>query len=191
MFSLTYNALIWLHKCVGCTAKQSPRVCVPNICLLAATVKLKTDSIYASIQSMNKVVIDTSVLISALIGKTGPAREVIRRCLLGQLKPLISTTLFLEYEAVSKRNKIKELCPLTEADVNELLAAFFSVCEWVQIHYLWRPNLKDEGDNFLIELAVAGNAESIITNNLKDLRNAELQFDGLRVLAPEDYLRGV
>ena len=75
--------------------------------------------------------------------------------------------------------------------MSELLAAFFSVCEWVQIHYLWRPNLKDEGDNFLIELAVAGNAESIITNNLKDLRNAELQFDGLRVLAPEDYLRGV
>ena len=78
-----------------------------------------------------------------------------------------------------------------EAEVNDLLAAFFSVCEWVQIHYLWRTNLKDEGDNFLIELAVAGNAESIITNNLKDLRNAELQFDGLRVLAPEDYLRGV
>ena len=177
--------------------ETAPRVCVPAnevsvlIRLLAATVKLKSDSIYASIQGMNKVVIDTSVLISALIGKTGPAREVIRQCLLGQLKPHISTTLFLEYEAVSKRDKIKELCPLTEDEVSELLAAFFSVCEWVQIHYLWRPNLKDEGDNFLIELAVAGNAESIITNNLKDLRNAELQFEGLKVLAPEDYLRGV
>ncbi len=73
----------------------------------------------------------------------------------------------------------------------QFISSFFSVCEWVQIHYLWRPNLKDEGDNFLIELAVAGNAESIITNNLKDLRNAELQFEGLKVLAPEDYLRGV
>ena len=74
---------------------------------------------------MNKVVIDTSVLISDLIGKKGPAREVVRQCLLGQLKPLISTTLFLEYEAVSKRDKIKELCPLTQDEVNELLAAFF------------------------------------------------------------------
>ena len=83
------------------------------------------------------------------------------------------------------------MCIRDRDEVSELLAAFFSVCEWVQIHYLWRPNLKDEGDNFLIELAVAGNAESIITNNLKDLRNAELQFDGLKVLAPEDYLRGV
>ena len=43
---------------------------------------------------------------------------------------------------------------------------------------------------FLIELAVAGNAESIITNNLKNLRNVKLQFDGLKVLAPEDFLRG-
>ena len=94
-------------------------------------------------------------------------------------------------ELVKLREKIKELCPLTEAEVNELLAAFFSVCKWVHIHYLWRPNLKDEGDNFLIELAVAGNAKSIITNNVKDLRNAELQFDGLSVLAPEEYLRGV
>ena len=59
------------------------------------------------------------------------------------------------------------------------------------IHCLWRPNLKDESDKFLIELAVAGNAKSIITNNVKDLRNAELQFDGLSVLAPEEYLRGV
>lgn len=87
------------------------------------------------------------------------------------------------------RSSSRVCVPVNE--VSELLAAFFSVCEWVQIHYLWRPNLKDEGDNFLIKLAVAGNAESIITNNLKDLRNTELQFDGLKVLAPEDYLRGV
>lgn len=159
--------------------------------LLVAIAKLKNDSTYASMDIMNKVVIDTSVIISALIGKAGPAREVIRHCLSGQLKPLISTALFLEYEAVSKRDKIRELCPLTRDEINELLAAFYSVCEWVQIHYLWRPNLKDEGDNFLIELAVAGNAKSIITNNLKDLRNTELQFDGLKVLSPEEYLRGI
>ena len=139
---------------------------------------------------MNKVVIDTSVLISALIGKKGPAREIIRRCLKRELVPLVSTTLFLEYEAVSKRKEIKDLCPLTDAEVAQLLAAFFSVCEWVQIHFLWRPNLKDEGDNFLIELGVAGNADAIVTNNVRDLKNAELKFEGLRVLKPEQMLRG-
>jgi len=159
--------------------------------LLAAIVKLKSDSIYASICFMNRVVIDTSVLISALIGKEGPAREVLRQCLLGNLSPIISTTLFLEYEAVSQRQQIKDLCPLTEEEVKQLLAAFFSVCEWVQIHFLWRPNLKDEGDNFLIELAVAGNADVIVTNNLRDLRNAELKFENLRVLKPEQLLGGI
>lgn len=159
--------------------------------MLLSITKLRYDSIYAIMKIMDRVVIDTSVLISALIGKSGPSREIIRRCLLDQLKPLVSTALFLEYEAVSKRQNIIELCPLTEGEISELLAAFFSVCEWVHIHYLWRPNLKDEGDNFLIELAVAGNAKAIITHNLKDLRNAELQFDDLCVLAPDEYLKGV
>lgn len=139
---------------------------------------------------MNRIVVDTSVLISALIGETGPAREIIRRCLQGKAVPLMSTALFLEYESVSKRPKIKALCPLSEHEVTQLIAAFLSVCEWVQIHYLWRPNLPDEGDNFLIELAVAGNAETIVTNNLKDFRNAELKFSGLRIITPEQYLRG-
>ncbi|WP_368500055.1 PIN domain-containing protein, partial [Moraxella sp.] len=43
-----------------------------------------------------------------------------------------------------------------------MLNALLSICEWVRIFYLWRPNLKDEGDNHLIELAVAGNANIIV-----------------------------
>lgn len=113
---------------------------------------------------MDSVVIDTSVLINALIGKKGPAREVLRQCLLGNMTPIVSTALFLAYEAVSQRQKIKDLCPLTENEIKQFLAAFFSVCEWVQIHFLWRPNLREENDNFLIELAVAGNADVIVTN---------------------------
>ena len=52
------------------------------------------------------------------------------------------------------------------------------------------PNLKDEGDNFLIELALAGNSRIIVTNNIKDLVAAELKFDELRILKPEQLLRG-
>ena len=139
---------------------------------------------------MKRVVVDTSVLISSLIGREGPSREVIRQCLLGNLKPLISTALFLEYETVSERKNIRQLCPLNDGEIREFIAAFLTVCEWVQIHYLWRPNLKDEGDNFLIELAVAGNAELILTNNVRDLRNAELSFDNLDIAAPHEYLTG-
>ncbi len=138
----------------------------------------------------NTIVVDTSIIISALIGKEGPSREILRLCLQEELKPLISNTLFLEYEDVSKREKIQELSPLTKNEIRQLLNAFYSVCRWVPIYYLWRPNLKDEADNFLIELALAGNALKIITNNIRDLENAELNFPNLEILTPEIFLRG-
>jgi len=138
---------------------------------------------------MSRIVIDTSVLISALIGKAGPSREVVRQCLLGRHRALMSTALFLEYESVSYRQEILDRCPLSIEQIKDLLVSIYSVCELIQIHYLWRPNLRDEGDNFLVELAVAGNADVIITNNIRDLRGAELQFEGLKIQKPKDFLR--
>ena len=138
----------------------------------------------------DSIVVDTSVLISALIGSQGPSREILRRCLQGSYNPVLSNTLFLEYEDVSKRENILELCPLTSDEIRELLNAFYKTCRWVPIYYLWRPNIKDEGDNFLIELALAGNASRIITNNIKDLKNAELIFPDLQIETPEQFLQG-
>jgi len=113
-----------------------------------------------------------------------------RHCLQGKYNPLISNTLFSEYEDVSKRKRVLSLCPLTSNEINALLNAFYSICRWVTIYYLWRPNLADEGDNFLIELALAGNASHIITNNVRDLKNAELKFPNLSIVKPEKLLRG-
>ena len=138
----------------------------------------------------NIVVIDTSVLINALLGPAGPARELIRRCLKGIYNPLINNTLFLEYEEVTNRSHILEQCPLTSTELQELLNAYYSVCEWVPIYYLWRPNLLDESDNFLIELAIAGNAYCIVTKNIRDLKKSEMMFPDLQILTPEQLLRG-
>ena len=136
------------------------------------------------------IVVDTSVVISALIGKRGASREVLRRCIIGQHQPLISNTLFQEYEDVISRDKIRKATPLTRKEIRELLNAFYNVCHWVPIYFLWRPNLKDENDNFLIELAIAGNSNTIVTNNIKDLSGAELNFDNLEIVKPEELLRG-
>ncbi|GAB4269997.1 MAG: putative toxin-antitoxin system toxin component, PIN family [Methylomicrobium sp.] len=136
------------------------------------------------------VVVDTSVFISALIGVRGPSREIIRRCLKGGYKPLMSNALFQELEDVKGRARIKNKCPLSEQEVQELLNAYYSVCTWVPIYYLWRPNIADEGDNFLIELALAGNATHIITNNIADLTNSELSFPELKIVKPEQMLKG-
>jgi predicted nucleic acid-binding protein len=70
----------------------------------------------------------------------------------------------------------------------ELLDALLSVCEWVEIFFLWRPNLPDEGDNHLIELAIAGGAASIVTHNVRDLRSGEFRFPQIAVETPAEFM---
>ena len=132
-----------------------------------------------------KLVIDTNVFISALISSTGASRTVLRACLQGKYQPLMGTALFLEYESILSRSEVMARCRLPKADIEALLAALMSVSEWVRVYYLWRPNLNDEADNHLIELAIAGNAEAIVTQNVKDFQRAELLFPQLSILSPE------
>ena len=133
------------------------------------------------------VVIDTNVWISALISKDGLSREIIRLVFTDKISPQISTSLFLEYESIMKREKIQNLCALTKKEQNELFHAFLSTCQWNEIFYLWRPNLLDKNDDFLIELAVASNSKFIITDNKKDLDSGELKFN-FDVLTPQEFL---
>lgn len=136
----------------------------------------------------SKLVIDTNIFVSALISPTGASRALLRACLQGKHQPLIGTALFLEYESILSRSEVMARCPLPRTDVETLLAAFMSVSQWVQIYYLWRPNLTDEADNHLIELAIAGNAEAIVTQNIRDFQRAELLFPQISVLTPEELI---
>lgn len=135
--------------------------------------------------------VDTNVLVSAILSPDGAAREVLRRCLTGHARPLLSNALFLEYEDVLAREELFSAASITAKDRAALLDAVLSICEWVSISFLWRPNLPDESDNHLIELAVAGNAESIITANTKDIAAGELVFDRIQVVTPASWLKEV
>jgi len=137
-----------------------------------------------------KIVIDTSVWISALITKKSKARELIRLVFEKKLSPQISETLFKEYESVMKRVKVQKLTPLNSEEQQELLNAYLSMCRWNDIYYTWRPNLKDENDNFLVELAIASGAEVILTYNVKDFKNAELIFKHT-ITTPELFLKEI
>ncbi len=135
-----------------------------------------------------RVVVDTNVLVGAFLSKAGgDNRKVIRRCLKREAQPLLGVTLFSEYEDVLGRDNLMKKCPLTPRDRLVLLEAFLSVCEWVKVYYLWRSNLPDEGDNHLIELAVAGAADAIITNNTRDLKGGNLHFPQTRILTPKQF----
>jgi putative PIN family toxin of toxin-antitoxin system len=135
-----------------------------------------------------RAVIDSNVVAGAML-TSGPNRTVLRACLTGKIKPLVGTALFLEYEDLIRRPGVFARSQLSAGDRVELLAALASVSEWVEIYYAWRPNLRDEGDNHLIELAVAGSASAIITNNVRDLKSGELHFPSIRVVTPADLLK--
>ncbi len=137
----------------------------------------------------SRIVIDTSVFISALLGSTGASRRLIRLCLQGEYQPLMGNSLFLEYESVILREEIITKCTLTKQEIFTLLDAFMGVCQWIDIYYLWRPNLRDEADNHLIELAIAGNAQIIATKNTKDFLNSDLIFPNLSILKPEQIIK--
>ncbi|MBD2151786.1 putative toxin-antitoxin system toxin component, PIN family [Pseudanabaena sp. FACHB-1277] len=136
-----------------------------------------------------RIVIDTSVLISALLGSNGASRELIRCCLEGKYQPLMGNTLFLEYESVVFREEIRTKCILTETEILTLLESLMHVSLWIDVYYLWRPNLRDESDNHLIELAIAGNAQIIATKNVNDFLNSDLIFPNLSILKPEQIIK--
>ena len=133
--------------------------------------------------------IDTNVLTAALLRSEGQNRSVLRACFENRLKPTVGQSLFLEYEDVPGRDKLFRMSPLDAAERKQLFQSFLGLCEWVPVYYLWRPNLRDEGDNHIVELAVAGGASMIVTNNLADFAGSDLRFPQIRVLGPKNLMK--
>lgn len=135
---------------------------------------------------MIPVVLDTNVFVAALRSAGGASREVVRRALGGKYQPLFGNALWLEYQELLGRPLWDDA---TSADERlQVLAALASCGRWVSVYYGWRPNLPDEADNHLVELALAGGAEAIVTHNIRDLGRGELKLGSLRVLTPAQCL---
>ena len=138
---------------------------------------------------MQKVVIDTNVFVSALLSADGASRGILRLALSGEIKPIFSNALFAEYEALLGRSPLWASCVLSQSEREDLLDALIASSDWVAIHFLWRPNLSDEADNHVLELAVAGGASAIITANIRDFMRAELLFPTVKILTPAAFLQ--
>jgi putative PIN family toxin of toxin-antitoxin system len=137
-----------------------------------------------------KVVVDTNVMVAALLGKeAATARQVIELGLQDTITPLMADALFNEYLDVISRDDVMQKCPFDGDERMEFLSAFLACCQWCKIYFGWRPNLQDEGDNHLIELAIAGGANYIITTNVRDFKNGELLFDGLNIVTPQQFIK--
>lgn len=98
--------------------------------------------------------------------------------------PAMGPALLLEYEDVLARSEIFWNARLSESERTALFEIFMSKASWTEIYFVWRPNLRDNADNHLVDLAVAAGAERIVTNNVRDFVDGELKFDHIRVITP-------
>lgn len=135
-----------------------------------------------------KVVLDTNIFVSAVLSPDGGAREILRMALNGAIKPIFGNALLSEYEDVLGRNSIFEHAKISQQERQVLFEALLNSCQWSRVHFLWRPNLRDENDNHVLELGVASGAHSIVTSNVRDFSGSELAFPHLRVLTPGEFL---
>lgn len=134
-----------------------------------------------------RIVLGTSVITSALRRSTGASNALLRFVAMQELVPLVTTALFLEYEDVLKRAEQRLAHGLDNAGADRYLAALASASEAVNVRYQWRPQLSDANDEMVLEAAVNGRADALVTHNIKDFKAAATKFN-VRILLPADVL---
>ena len=137
---------------------------------------------------MLRVVLDTDIVVTALRSGTGGSNVVLREVALGRITPLVTPALFLEYEAVLKRPEQRLAHGLGLRDIDRFLAALASACDAVEVSFQWRPQLSDPNDEMVLETAVNGRADALVTHNVRDFTKGAVRF-GLRVLRPGELLK--
>ena len=141
-------------------------------------------------RSKLRLVLDTDVLVAALRSDRGASRQLLIGALDRTFDVLASVPLILEYEAVLTRPEHLGASGLTSSQVNEVLDALVKVSIPVTLQFLWRPRLKDPADEMVLETAVNGAADWLVTFNLRHLADAAREF-GIHVARPCDALKEI
>jgi len=131
------------------------------------------------------IVIDTCVLISALRSRNGASFKLLSLIDSNKFAFSLSVPLVLEYEAVAKR--MSRNLGLTRSDIEDIIDYLCTVGDHRKVHFLWRPNLKDPIDDFVLELAVEAECNYIVTHNIKDFKDTK-KFN-LKTITPQEILR--
>jgi len=130
-----------------------------------------------------RVVLDTSVVVSAFRSQNGASNKLLARVAARRLVPLATPALFLEYEDVLKRPEQLAASKLSLAQIDMVLAALAGAIEPVEVFFSWRPQLSDPNDELVLDAAVNGQADALITFNVADFARVAPRF-GLPVLTP-------
>lgn len=132
-----------------------------------------------------RVVLDTSVLVAAMRSRRGASQRLLRSLPSPRFTPALSVALYMEWQAVLTRDEHRP----PGVDVEQMLGFLrylASLSHLQDVHYLWRPFLRDPDDDMVVECAVASGSRFIVTHNVRDFRRcSEL---GVEAISPGAFL---
>lgn len=137
---------------------------------------------------MWRVVLDTSVIVAALRSRHGASAALLAFVPDRTVVPLVTVPLFLEYEDVLTRPAHLLATGLSVASAGHFLAALARAAEGVDVHYRWRPQVRDPVDEMVLEAAINGRADALITHNVRDFAGVVERF-GVPLLTPGELLK--
>lgn len=135
-----------------------------------------------------RIVLDTAAMLAAIRSNLGASHRLLVAALQQRLRLLVSTPLLLEYKAVMTRADHLAASGLSASDVGVLLDAIAATAQPVRLAFLWRPSLRDPDDDMVLETAVNGQADAIVTFNQRDFSAVVGRF-GMALWSPGEALR--
>jgi putative PIN family toxin of toxin-antitoxin system len=137
-----------------------------------------------------RFVLDTSVIVAATRSDAGASRQLVLAALQQRFELLLSVPLAFEYEAVLKRPEQIAASRGTIQEIDKLLDALIAVSKPVYRAFFWRPLLRDADDDMVLEAALSGHADLLVTFNLRDFEPAASSL-GVSVVAPREALKRI
>ena len=135
-----------------------------------------------------RLMLDTNVLVAGLRSPTGASAALIDRALSEAFTLVLSVALVLEYEAVCRDPAQRIVSGLSETEVETVITALCAVADPVTPRFLWRPQLRDPADEMVLDAAINGAADALVTFNRQDFGQAPARF-GIALLSPREALR--
>lgn len=136
------------------------------------------------------MVLDTDVIVAGMRSPGGASAAILRKVRQGRVTLLVSVPLAMEYEAICSEAEHRLAAGLSEREVEIFLDAVVAMAEPVETHFLWRPQLRDPGDEMVLEAAINGRADLLVTFNVRDFGTVPSRF-GIEMMIPREALERI